>query len=199
MFGDISRRGTQADGLDPCYNIKLGYPWAKVQMPLRNPGCSTAEGIAIRPARPDEADALTELSLRSKAVWNYDAKFMAKCRGIMMVKAVNIETRPHFVAELDGAVAGFYGFEPEPDGIGLDYMFVEPRLIGRGVGRALWDHAVAQARRLGYPALIVVSDPNAEGFYAKMGARRIGARPSDLEPGRNLPLLKYLLASTSGD
>ena len=118
---------------------------------------------------------------------------------IMIVAAANIETRPHFVAELDGAVAGFYGFEPEPDGVGLAYMFVEPGFIGRGVGRALWDHAVAQARRLGHPALIVVSDPNAEGFYAKMGARRIGARPSDLEPGRSLPLLKYLLASTNGD
>jgi GNAT superfamily N-acetyltransferase len=132
-------------------------------------------------------------------VWNYDAKFMAKCRAIMRVKVENIEHHPHFVAELDGQIAGFYGFEPEADGVGLDYMFVEPTFIGRGVGRALWDHAVAQARRLGHPALIVVSDPNAEGFYAKMGAQRIGARPSDLEPGRSLPLLRYLLTPASGD
>lgn len=149
--------------------------------------------IVIRPARADEAALLTELSLRSKAVWNYDAKFLAKCRGVMAVKAANIELRPHHVAQFDGAVAGFCGFEPEPDGVGLDYMFVEPDFIGHGVGRALWNHAAALARQLGNHALIVVSDPNAEGFHLKMGARRIGARPSDLEPGRSLPLLKYPL------
>jgi GNAT superfamily N-acetyltransferase len=146
--------------------------------------------LQIRPARAGEADLLTDLSLRSKAVWNYDAKFMAKCRAVMRVKVENIERRPHFVAELGGGIAGFYGFEPEDGGVGLDYMFVEPALIGRGVGRSLWNHAVEQARRLGHANLIVVSDPNAEGFYLRMGARRIGARPSELEPGRNLPLLR---------
>mgnify|MGYP003693542487 CR=1 FL=1 len=42
-------------------------------------------------------------------------------------------------------------------------------------------------------ALIVVSDPNAEGFYLKMGCRRIGTRPSELEDGRQLPLLRLAL------
>ncbi len=156
---------------------------------MRAPSAATV----IRPARAGEADLLTDLSLRSKAVWNYDAKFMAKCRSIMRVKVENIEQRPHFVAELHGRIVGFYGFEPEEEGVGLDYMFIEPDFIGRGVGRSLWNHAVELARRLGHANLIVVSDPNAEGFYLRMGARRIGARPSDLEPGRSLPLLKYPL------
>ena len=62
-------------------------------------------------------------------------------------------TQPHYVAEIDGRMAGFYGFEPLPDGVGLDYMFVEPEFIGRGVGRALMDHAVALARELGHATL----------------------------------------------
>lgn len=148
---------------------------------------------SIRPARAAESDLLTELSLRSKAVWGYDPGFLARCRSVMTVKAANINSQPHYVAELGSRIAGFYGFEPESDGVGLDYMFVEPDLMGCGVGRALWRHAVATARGLGHAALIVVSDPNAEGFYLKMGCRRIGTRPSDLEPGRQLPLLRYLL------
>ena len=36
--------------------------------------------LALRPARPEEAPALTELCLRSKAVWGYDAAFMQACR-----------------------------------------------------------------------------------------------------------------------
>lgn len=153
----------------------------------------------IRPARADEAGQLTDLSLRSKAVWGYDAAFLARCRTAMALKAANITAQPHYVAELDigdlgWRIAGFYGFEPEVGGVGLDYLFVEPALIGRGVGRALWRHAVATARALRHPALIVVSDPNAEAFYRKMGAQRIGWRGSDLEPGRKLPVLRFPLA-----
>ena len=160
-----------------------------------NAAADVAERVCtIRPARPAEAEALTELGLRAKAVWGYDAAFLARCRAVMTVKAGNIATRPHYVVETAGRLAGFYGLEPETDGIGLGYMFVEPELIGRGIGRALWQHAVATARRLGHPALLIVSDPNAEGFYLKMGCRRIGTRPSELDGARRLPLLRFALA-----
>jgi hypothetical protein len=33
----------------------------------------------IRPARIDEAAALSDLCFRSKAVWGYDTEFMALC------------------------------------------------------------------------------------------------------------------------
>ena len=154
---------------------------------------AAAGKLCIRPARADEAEILTDLSLRSKALWGYDAGFLARCRTVMTVKARSIESYPHYVAELDGRIAGFYGLEPEVAGVGLDNLFVEADLVGRGVGHALWRHAVDTARSLGHRALIVVSDPNAEGFYLKMGCRRIGTRPSVLENGRQLPLLRFEL------
>lgn len=150
-----------------------------------------ADAPVIRPARSTEAELLTDLSLRSKAVWGYDASFLTRCRSIMTIESASIDSQPHYVAEVDGRIAGFYGFEPESDGIGLDFMFVEPDLMGRGVGRALWHHAVATASGIGHAALIVVSDPHAEGFYLKMGCRRIGTRASELESGRQLPVLRF--------
>jgi GNAT superfamily N-acetyltransferase len=111
----------------------------------------------------------------------------------MQVKEANVEKQPHYVAEIGGRVAGFYGFEPLPDGVGLDYMFVDPEFIGRGVGRALMDHAVALARELGHENLTIVADPNAEGFYQRMGARRIGSQASDIGPERQLPVLRIAL------
>lgn len=152
-----------------------------------------APDFVIRPARVEEAAALTELSLRSKAVWGYDASFLARCRLVMQVKAEALLSQPHYVAEEGGRILGFYGFEPEAAGVGLDYLFVEPDVIGRGVGTALWRHAVDTARALGHSALIVVADPNAEGFYRRMGARPIGAQGSDLERGRLLPVLRFPL------
>ena len=158
---------------------------------LRNPAPDTA--LRIRRARAAEAPELTELSLRSKALWGYDAAFLARCRIAMQVKEANIDKQPHYVAEVDGQVAGFYGFEPLPDGVGLDYMFVDPDFVGRGVGRALMDHAVALARELGHDSLTIVADPNAEGFYRRMGAQRIGSQASDVDPYRQLPLMRIML------
>ena len=149
--------------------------------------------LRIRCARAAEAAELTELSLRSKALWGYDAAFLARCRIAMQVKEANIDRQPHYVAELEGQMAGFYGFEPLPDGVGLDYMFVDPDFIGRGVGRALMDHAVALARELGHHSLTIVADPNAEGFYRRMGAQRVGSQASDVEPHRQLPLMRITL------
>jgi len=149
--------------------------------------------IHIRRARASEAPELTELSLRSKALWDYDAAFLARCRVAMRVKEANVETQPHYVAEIEGRVAGFYGFEPLADGVGLDYMFVDPPFIGRGVGRALMDHAVALARELGHETLTIVADPNAEGFYLRLGAQQVGSQASDVGPDRQLPVLRIAL------
>jgi GNAT superfamily N-acetyltransferase len=156
------------------------------------PDAAAAPAITIRHARADEAQALTELSLRSKAVWGYEASFLARCRAAMTLLPEKLRAHPYYVAtDGDGRPLGFYGFEPERGGIGLDMFFVEPDAIGRGVGRALWDHAVAIARALGHRELVVVSDPNASGFYLKMGCRAAGAVPSEIDPGRYLPVFRF--------
>ena len=41
--------------------------------------------LTLRTPRPDEAAILTELSLRSKAVWGYDEAFMLSCRNELML------------------------------------------------------------------------------------------------------------------
>ena len=73
-------------------------------------------------------------------------------------------------------------------------MFVAPGAQGHGLGRQLFNHAaaVAKARRFSY--FQIVSDPHAEAFYLKLGAVRCGSAPSDLSPGRLLPVLRLDLA-----
>lgn len=154
------------------------------------------EVIGIRAARPSDAPRLTEIAMAAKASWGYPASFMARCRAALAVDAAMIGERAFFLAEDEGGILGFYGFEPEPDGIGLSHMFVLPEASGRGVGRMLWHHAVAEARRRRAAALIAVSDPNAAGFYRRMGAARAGFRPSEIDPARPLPIYRLLLSLT---
>jgi len=152
------------------------------------------EVIAIRRARPADAVRLTEIAMEAKASWGYSASFMARCRAALAVDAAMIRERVFYLAEDTSSALGFYGFEPEPDGIGLSHMFVLPVASRRGVGRRLWDHAVERARRLNVSALIAVSDPNAAGFYARMGAELAGSRPSEIDPARPLPIYRLRLS-----
>jgi GNAT superfamily N-acetyltransferase len=68
-------------------------------------------------------------------------------------------------------------------------LFVEPEVIGRGIGRALLQHALDATQSAGIKSLLIESDPNAEPFYRAQGAETIGCRTSPTT-GRDLALLR---------
>lgn len=72
----------------------------------------------------------------------------------------------------------------------LDAMFVEPKMMGHGVGRRLMAWVKTSMQQKQCLELLIASDPNAESFYLRMGAERIGETPSDSIAGRVLPLLR---------
>lgn len=149
----------------------------------------------IRPARPQEADLLSDLALRSKSHWGYPAEFLEACRHELTLSADFINASPVFVLEEgeDGVVSGFYGLREAEGVIELLYLFIEPEAINRGYGKLLWEHAVRMAAELGYPKISIESDPHAEAFYLMMGARRVGVTQSSIEAGRTLPVLEFPL------
>jgi N-acetylglutamate synthase-like GNAT family acetyltransferase len=87
---------------------------------------------------------------------------------------------------VDGEIAGVVALAPgdAPDTLNLNKLFVEPRDIRSGAGRALLAHAVAQARQRGAERLTILADPNAAGFYERNGAVRIGKAALGCVPGR---------------
>lgn len=149
--------------------------------------------VRIRPARADEAAALTALVLRSKAYWGYDEAFLAACRDELRIGAGEVAARRIVVAEDGREVLGVASLEgTAPDGE-LGLLFVEPHAIGSGVGRALYAHVLAMARESGFTRLTIVADPNAEPFYRAVGARPVGSASSGSPAGRGLPLLEVTL------
>lgn len=144
----------------------------------------------LRPARVEEAPALTALARRSKASWGYDAGFMQRCEAELAVTDAHIAggDRHHIVATVQDELVGFHVVEPRVDGeLFLDALFIEPPWFGRGLGRELFEHAVGIALKLGAERLVIHADPNAAGFYAQMGAHAVGDVASAVEPGRRLP------------
>ena len=150
-------------------------------------------GSEIRRARAREAGALTGIAVRAKAAWGYGEDFMARARAELTVSVSTIRKAPVFVLESDSSLRGFYGLTVPPASstdnreVEIAFLFVEPEDFGRGYGALLWRHAATEAAKLG-TRLIVESDPNAAGFYRRMGMTASGQRISS-STGRTLPML----------
>ena len=153
-------------------------------------------GGRVRPARIEEAAALSELCVRSKAVWGYDDAFMALAHKVLQVGLEEIAAGDVWVATTGGgSIAGVVTLASgdQPGTLDLGKLFVEPRHIRGGFGRALLDHVVREARRRGAKRLTILADPFAAAFYERMGARRVGEVPSDAIPGRMVPFYEIAL------
>jgi GNAT superfamily N-acetyltransferase len=149
--------------------------------------------MQLRPAKPDEAEILTELCLRSKAVWGYDEAFMRACRAELTLTARDCASALIQVAADGGVVAGVVQVTVDGETADLARLFVEPRTLRAGVGRQLFAWAAATARRHGARWMTIDADPGAAGFYRRMGAVDDGVAPSGSIPGRVLPRLKLRL------
>jgi GNAT superfamily N-acetyltransferase len=161
----------------------------------------TASAGHIRRARPDEAQRLSELALRSKASWGYDEDFMRRAAVELTMTADAISSHEVWVLEeRSGAVLGFHRVIPGDPAV-LEDLWVEPDAMGAGHGRRLWEHAANVARQGGATAMELDADPSALGFYERMGAVRVGVTRSTVVAGRELPRMRLPLrdANPSGE
>ncbi len=147
-------------------------------------------------AQPEDADALTEIAHAAKRHWGYPERWIESWRDILTMRPEFIAANVSYSAMESDRAVGFYLLTTEADGIHLDHLWIAPHAMGRGIGRALFDHAVEEARRLCHRTLMIEADPNAEGFYERMGARRVGEAITEIEgQRREFPLLRYELES----
>ncbi len=152
---------------------------------------TTSSSPTLHPGTAAQAPLLSNLALRSKAFWGYDDAFLAACRGELTLDAsVACDA---VVAESGGTVTGFHLLAREPGRPftgRLEMLFVEPSMIGTGIGRALLTDALLRAAGRGWTSLVLDADPGAEGFYLRLGASRVGESPSGSVVGRVLPVLE---------
>jgi predicted N-acetyltransferase YhbS len=154
----------------------------------------TSAVLRIRPAEPSECDRLTAIAHAAKRHWGYPDEWISSWSDDLTYTASRFARETILVAELDEAIAGVVSISchEREDGAELEGLWVDPALIGRGVGRALLGAALGEARAAGADHMIIVSDPHAVGFYERAGARQVGwvgSRPA----GRSLPRLRLSL------
>ncbi len=152
--------------------------------------------IEIVRARPDQAARLTQIAHAAKSYWGYPAQWIELWHNQLTITSAYIAANAVWVAaDEDQVVLGFYALTGAGERLNLEHMWVQPQSFGAGVGSMLFRHAVEQAQALGARMLEIEADPNAEGFYQKLGAETVGEVTYDLEGDpRTLPLMVYWLA-----
>jgi N-acetylglutamate synthase-like GNAT family acetyltransferase len=103
-----------------------------------------------------------------------------------------------FVAEDEqGVTRGYVALRPTGMGglILLEGIFVDPVCSRSGVGTRLFAVAVEHARKMAGNVILVYSSPNSVGFYARLGAIRIGMTPFVFSPDLQLSMFAFSIPS----
>ena len=145
----------------------------------------------IRRATADEAALLTKIALDAKRYWGYPEHWIKHWEADLTITPEFIHDNHVYVAESDGAVCGFYALCVSGEQAELEHMWVTPESIGTGIGKELFLDAMERAAALEVRGVEISADPNAAGFYERMGAKQIGEVDSSIDGVvRKLPRLK---------
>jgi ribosomal protein S18 acetylase RimI-like enzyme len=148
----------------------------------------------ILPAKPEQAAALTQIALSAKAHWGYPARWIELWMPQLTFEPGYFEENESWVAEIDQVPVAFYTLLEKDGEAWVENLWVSPEFIGKGVGKRLFFHALELSRQRGFENLRLEADPNAAGFYEKMGMKKIGERRSEIEGQlRILPILEMRL------
>lgn len=146
----------------------------------------------LRCGATEDIPALNAIALEAKAHWGYSTEQLQTWFEDLLVSAESLAARPVCVVEEDGQLIGFAQVATDTEPWELWAMWVRPRHMGNGVGKALlaWVREFAAAG--GQVELAIDSDPNASGFYAHCGAQVVGAvaAPIPGSPERTRPQLR---------
>jgi len=153
----------------------------------------------IRPARLPEAPALTAIAHAAKRRWGYPEAWINAWSAALTITPAAIEAHSVLVAEIGGTVCGVAVLADCHAHWSLEHLWVDPTMQRQGIGRALFESVFRQAARRRAGVLRIESDPQAVGFYERMGARRTGTVAAPvLGTSRELPVLEIDVSGNFG-
>lgn len=141
-------------------------------------------------ATSNDHKILTEITKKSKAHWGYSDELMEEWSHLLTITNDYIAANHVYKLLLDDLVVGYYSyFYSDESSIKLDYLFVLPKYIGKGIGKKLMNDFLKRVKIDKYQKITVDSDPSAEKFYEKLGFVKVGQIETSIKD-RFLPIMQ---------
>lgn len=141
----------------------------------------------------NDADRLSEIALAAKRFWGYPDYWISLWNNKLIVTPEFIKLNKVWVATGSEILLGFSAISTAKKSgeevVELEHMWVLPSYMKKGIGKMLLSEIVKFCRVNHIRKIRIESDPNAKGFYEKMGARHVGYIDSIPRP-RQLPVLE---------
>jgi ribosomal protein S18 acetylase RimI-like enzyme len=157
--------------------------------------------VIVRPARPDDFEAMWRIFQAVVAggdTYVFDPatsreEAQAYFLGPNMVSCVaEIPPSPRGFGEAGGVVVGMYKLIPNRRDLGSHVanasFMVDPAAHGKGIGRALGEHCLDEARRAGYQSMqfnfVVSTNTAGVTLWKKLGFQIVGTLPKAFNHSR---------------
>jgi GNAT superfamily N-acetyltransferase len=135
--------------------------------------------VRIRPLLFDEGERLREIAIAAKSYWGYDLDRVREWAAMGDFTEAGLRRKDFYVAAVADGAVGWAAAIGQGDVWWLDDLWIEPAWMGKGIGSRLFRHAAERGRRVGAVRMEWEAEPNALGFYERMGGRYL----RDSEPG----------------
>jgi len=154
--------------------------------------------IHINRANNTDSDILTEIAFFAKRHWNYPDEYYEIWKDELTITEKYLKQNIVYKAVYEEFIVGFYSIvENKSDfysgdilvqkGFWLEHIFIRPEYHRFGIGTKLINHAKHISEETGIQNLLIFVDPNAKGFYDRIGAEFLYDSKSSI-PERLIPV-----------
>jgi ribosomal protein S18 acetylase RimI-like enzyme len=142
-------------------------------------------------ASPADHKTLTETATTSKRFWGYTGEQMELWKQDLEVSEEYI-LQNRVVKVFDkSAFLGFFAIKyPAGKHPEIDHLWLLPQHIRKGYGKQVFQYILNSLEAEGHKQATLYAEPNAKGFYDKMGGRVIGSFRSKIS-GRYLDIYGF--------
>lgn len=146
-------------------------------------------------AETKDAGLLRDILIASKGYWGYSQEQLGKWKANLRFEEEYIFRNTVRLIYKDEEVIGFFAIV-KGDINELNHLWLLPKAIGKGFGSLVFEQILSECGALEISSFYIVSDPDAEGFYLKKGALKVGEVYSDHQK-RMLPKLKFTMTKST--
>jgi hypothetical protein len=144
-------------------------------------------------AIPGDFKLLTDTAIASKQYWGYSDEVIRLLRPDLEVTEEYI-LRNEAVKVFEGsAFIGFYSLKLLENGVmEIDNLWLTVDNIKKGYGRLIFVQILKHLKTIGHAKATLIAEPNAKGFYDKMGGKVISRFESKIK-GRFLDVYEFVV------